>query len=215
VHSIARDELLRWLATVPPSERDRVLEERLGIVADSGSAAPPGDELIGYHPSGVAPIVRALAEVPVTEHDVFVDLGAGLGKVVLLAALLTGATARGIEIQPALVGRAREAAARLKLDVRFEVGDARDADLDDGTVFFLYLPFTGGVLSRMLDRLRTVAERRRIVVCALGIDLDRTDWLARREVDEFWLAIYDSILPGAPSPARIESRSPLGPSDES
>ena len=193
---ITADELLRWLATLPPGERDRAIEERLGIVADPRSEVPPGDDLIGYHPSGVESIVRALAEVPVTERDVFVDLGAGLGKVVLLAALLTGAKARGVEIQPALVAHAREAAAGLGLDVRFDVGDAREADLHDGTVFFLYLPFVGGALSAVLDRLREVAERRAIVVCALGVDLDRAHWLARREVDEFWLAVYDSIVPG-------------------
>ena len=148
-----------------------------------------------------------LVEVPVVADDVVVDLGAGLGKVPMLTRLLTGATARGIELQPALVARAREAARRAGLDVGFTDGDARDAYLDDGTVFFLYVPFTGPVLAEVLRRLRTVASRRAIVVCSLGIELDReAPWLARRPLDSFWLTIYDSLAPEVPSrPPRLRS----------
>lgn len=200
----ARD-LLAWLASLPPSERDAVLEEHLGI-ADGAPASPPGDHLVGYHASGVAPVVRMLMEVPVVAGDVVVDLGAGLGKVVLLTRLLTGATARGIELQPALARRARQAAARYGVDVSFSEGDAREADLDDGTVFFLYAPFTGPVLAEVMGRLRAVATRRAIVVCTLGVDVDReAPWLARRPVDAFWLTIHDSVLPDVPRRPREPS----------
>jgi SAM-dependent methyltransferase len=205
-------DLLRWLASLPPEARDAAVEQRLGI-AESAPASPPGEHLIGYHASGVAAIVRAFMEIPLVEDDVLVDLGAGLGKVVLLAALLTGATARGIELQPALVDRARACAARLEIDVRFTVGDVRDACLDDGTAFFLYLPFTGPVLSAVLERLRAVAERKAIVVCALGVDLDPSSWLARRDVDAFWLSIYDSRVPGV-APRRAGATSALPPHAE-
>jgi hypothetical protein len=195
-------ELLAWLSSFPPRDRDGAIEEYLGIAAPEPSSSSPGDHLVGYHPSGVAAIVRALVEVPVVAEDVVVDVGAGLGKVVLLSRLLTGATARGIELQSALVDRAREAAARRSVDVRFTREDAREADLHDGTVFFLYLPFTGPVLASVVRRLRSVAERRAIVVCALGVDLD-TPWLRRRPIDSFWLTIYDSVAPAVPPrPAR-------------
>ena len=187
-------DFLAWLATVPTDARDAAVEERLGIAAGPDEHAPPGENLIGYHPSGVAPILRALAEVPVRRGDALVDLGSGLGKVVLLAAIVTQAQVRGVEIQPALVERARRAAARLELDVRFDLGDARDLALGDGTVFFLYSPFTGPALDAVLERLRAMARERAIVVCALGVDLDRTGWLARRPLDDFWLAIYDSVV---------------------
>ena len=144
--------------------------------------------------------------MPVATDDVFVDLGAGLGKVVMLARLLTGATARGIEIQPVLVDRARAAASALGIDASFTEADVRDADLDDGTVFFLYAPFTGPVLADVLERMHAVAKRRSIVVCALGVDLERdARWLAPRPSDAFWLTIYDSMVPGVPArplPAR-------------
>ncbi|HZU82088.1 MAG TPA: methyltransferase domain-containing protein [Polyangiaceae bacterium] len=191
-------DLLTWLASLPPSRRDVAIEERLGIAAHP-SDRPPGEHLIGYHASGVAPLVRTVLEVPVVADDVVVDLGAGLGKVVLLVRLLTGASVRGIELQPALVRRARQAAARLAVDVAFIEGDAREADLDVGTVFFLYLPFTGPVLSEVLRRLRRVACRHAIVVCSLGLDLHaEAPWLSRRAIDSFWLTIYDSISPDVP-----------------
>jgi SAM-dependent methyltransferase len=188
---------LAWLASIPPAARDAAVEEYLGIAAPAPSSASPGEHLIGYHSSSVASIVRALIEVPVSVEDVVIDLGAGLGKVVLLAHLLTGATTRGIELQPLLVDRARQAARRLGASARFTHADVRDADLEDGTVFFLYLPFTGPALTRVLQRLHAIAKRRAIVVCSLGLDLDReAPWLARRSIDSFWLSLYDSSVPG-------------------
>ncbi|MGH7439539.1 MAG: methyltransferase domain-containing protein, partial [Polyangiaceae bacterium] len=134
-------EILHWLARVPLADRDEAMEERLGI-RDTSTWPEPGEHLVAYQPSGVAAIVRMLVEVPVTADDVVVDLGSGMGKAAILASLFTGATARGIELQPELVQRAREAAARAGATrVTFEQGDAREAAVDDGTVFFLYLPF--------------------------------------------------------------------------
>jgi hypothetical protein len=210
-HDMRGADLLAWLSSIEPRARDEAIEAHLGIDGARIGEAPPGDHLIGYQASGVAPIVHALAETGVDARDVVIDLGAGLGKVVLLTRLLTEASARGIELQADLVVRAKAAAARLALDVRFDHGDARACDLDDGTVFFLYAPFTGPVLVEVLARLRAIAERRAIVVCALGIDLPReARWLVARPLDAFWLTIYDSAVPGV-APRAPRSPAPLGP----
>ena len=149
--------------------------------------------------------------MPIAAGDVFVDLGAGLGKVVMAVHLLTGARARGVEVQPALVAEARARAAELALDgVEFVPGDALTADLDDATVVFLYLPFTGAVLEGVLRRLEAVARRRQLVLCALGLDLRGVDWIAERPTEEFWLSIYDSRIEGARAPAREPARTALG-----
>lgn len=193
-------EIRAWIAALGDAltddERNRAVEERLGLArveADPTTGAPPGDELIGHHASSVDAIVRALREAPVTASDTFVDLGAGDGRAVFLARILTGARARGIELQPALVAKSRASAARLGLDVTLDEADARAAPLDDGTVFFMYTPFVGGALAAALDRLRAVAAHHRIVVCALGFELDPSvSWLVPRRVDSFWLEIYDS-----------------------
>ncbi len=143
-------------------------------------------------------MLRTLWEVPLGGADVFVDLGAGLGKTVLLAALLTPARARGIEVQTPLATAARDAAKRLGVAVEITNADVRDAPLADGTLFYLYAPFTGDVLANVVLRLRAVAEDHDIVVAALGVDLARlAPWLAPRSVDSFWLTLYDSGFPGA------------------
>jgi SAM-dependent methyltransferase len=206
---IAPLELLSWVASLPPDARDEAVERYLGIRRNDVSSASPGADLIGYYASGVAPVVRMLMEVPVGTTDVFVDLGAGLGKVVLLAHRLTGATARGVELQPDLVRHARQAADRLGWQVRFDQADARKADIDDGTVFFLYLPFTGPALAQVVTRLGDVARRHPIVVVSLGADLERcADWLVRRPDDSFWLTVYDSRADGVP-PRAVRKPSPL------
>jgi hypothetical protein len=191
------------LSHLPPAARDSAVEARLGLPrADS---RPPGPDLVGHHASGVAAIVTALAGAPVTPDDVFVDVGSGGGKVLLLARLLTGATVRGIELRVELAESALAAAQRLGAEIAVDVADARDARIDDGTVFFLYLPFTGGALRQFLGRLERVARRQAIVVCALGVDLEReAPWLRRRPDADFWLSLYDGPLsprtPRQPAP---------------
>jgi|CZKU01.1.fsa_nt_gi hypothetical protein len=197
--------MLAWLRELPVSERDAAFEQLLGI-DDSPPQRPLGEGRMGYMPSGISAIVRTVLDAPIGPDDVFVDLGSGLGKVVMAVHLLTGARARGVEVQPELAARARERAHDLALDVAFADGDALNANLDDATVFFMYLPFTGDVLAGVMDRLRAVAERKPIVVCALGLDLHATDWLVERPTQEFWLAIYDSRVHGPDAPPRAAVR---------
>ena len=83
--------------------------------------------------------MRALIAAEVGPDDVFIDIGSGMGKVTTLARVLTGARVRGIEYV-----RAGGLAPRLD-GVEYVHGDARKAPLDDGTVFFLYAPFTGAL----------------------------------------------------------------------
>jgi SAM-dependent methyltransferase len=209
--SMSPEDLLLWLRSLLPEVRDSALESYWGI-DQPATSAPPGEHLIGYHASGVAAAVRALYEVPVGPRDTVLDLGAGLGKFAMLARLLTGATVQGIEIQPALVERARSAAQRLGLNVEFRLGDARQADFGEANVFYLYAPFSGLALRAVLARLEEHAKRRAIVVCALGVDLARdAPWLIARRLDSFWLELYDSRMPGiAPRPAPSPWPSPLG-----
>jgi len=190
-------QLLELLASQPPDQRDLFCEQLLGVAHAPLVAPELAGDLIDYHPSGVDPIVRAVLEVPLTPDDVLVDLGAGLGKVVMLANLLSGAPARGLEVQPELVAAARERAEALALTgVRFEAADVRAADLSGGSVFFLYLPFVGAALERAMRTLYGVASHKAIVLCALGVDLARFEWLVPREPSSFWLSVYDSRVQG-------------------
>ena len=178
----SRADLYAWLASLVPTERDAAVEKLLGIEATSSSS--PGPHLVGHHMTGVAAIVRAIHQVPIREDDVVLDLGAGLGKVVALVNLLTGAKTRGVEVQQELVDRS---------NANITHGDARTCDLS-ASVIFLYCPFSGAVLdevSRRLDRLENV------VVCALGVDL-RCTRLRPRPTNDFWMTIWDSGAPRIP-----------------
>jgi SAM-dependent methyltransferase len=168
-----------------------------------------GVELVDYVPSGVASIVQAVVDVPVLPDDVFVDVGAGLGKVTALVHMLSGATARGLELQPSLVDHATRATSQLGLDdVAFEQVDARHADFADASIVFLYLPFVGDALRDVLERLES-SRRRAVVLCTLGLDLGHVPWLRARQGEDVWLSIYDTVHGNgrsarAPSPlARI------------
>ena len=75
----------------------------------------------------------------------------------------------------------------------FELADVREADLDVGDVYFLYVPFTGAVLEQTMARLEPVARRRPVVVCSSALDLGRIAWLRKREEPSFWLDVYESV----------------------
>ncbi len=209
-------KLLEWLAGRPPVDRDMAVEHLLGIAHRPLPRHKLGADLVDYIPSGIAPIVRATVEVPIVAEDVFVDVGAGLGKVAMMVHLLSGARTRGIELQPELVAVALARAAELALDgVSFERADARNADFSEATVVFLYLPFTGETLFRVLQRLEAAARQRSLVVCTLGLDLSSCSckWLRARETEEVWLSIYDTYWPGM-APRSVRQPISFGPVGE-
>jgi hypothetical protein len=180
------------IRSLPPGDRDAWVDDLLGI-----AAPPPDVDLprgsVPYLPCGVDEIIAAVVETPVRESDELVDLGSGLGRVVMLGHLLSGAPARGVEIQAHLVERATDRATALGLDrVSFVHGNAEDTPLD-GSVFFLYAPFNGAMLERALKNLEVVARRRRIVVCAVNLEL-HVAWLAGRAASSSALTIYDSVF---------------------
>lgn len=175
---------------VPAFERDAWVDELLGL------PPPPEDEALPrgaapYLPAPVDAILTATEEAPLDAHDVFVDVGSGLGRVVFLAHLLTGAEAHGVEIQASLVRKSRALARELGLTgVSFSRADVSDLALE-GTVFFLYSPLTGEPLRRVLHSLSLLARRQPIVVCAVGLELDGETWLRKRASSNAEVSFYD------------------------
>jgi hypothetical protein len=126
-------------------------------------------EMVPYQPTPVRHILHLIAATALAEGDVFVDLGSGLGHVPLLVSMLTGVRSLGIEVQAAYVASAQECAQSLHLRrVRFIAQDARTADLSRGSVFYLYSPFSGSILTDVLSALRMESMRRPIKICSLG-----------------------------------------------
>jgi SAM-dependent methyltransferase len=188
--------LLELLRSLPVRDRDVWVDELLGF------EEPPPDipglprGSVPYLPAGVDEILAMVLEAPVRPGDEFVDLGSGLGRVVILAHLLTGARALGVEIQEPLAAIARARCVALNLPaVSFVHASAADVALD-GSIFFLYAPFNGETLTAVLRRIEEVARRQAIVVCALGLELRDVSWLRPRTISNVSLALYDSHVPG-------------------
>jgi SAM-dependent methyltransferase len=124
---------------------------------------------------GVAPsvframIVRWRQTKPAAPIDefAFVDLGAGMGRAVLLASEYPFREAIGVELHPALARIARKNAANWRAEgrplapMRLVCGDAVEFRFPDGPcMVFLFNPFGAPVLRRLLSKLaRSFAGR--------------------------------------------------------
>lgn len=186
----------RHFDDIPVFERDHFVEEALGIAYPPLEESVLEPELLAYAPSGYDEIVHALDATQLGPGDHFLDLGSGMGKAVLLAALLTGATSSGVECDRSLHELAEGAARALGLDgARFHHGDARDLALQDADVVFMYLPFTGSALAAVMDRLmdggrgREARSRRRFL-CAGPLDARRYRDLVPAGPPRSWLHVY-------------------------
>jgi len=182
LHGASRHILLQWIQDSASREerenpapgfaydyRDELLSGILQLREPSGANPHPAREMVFYQPTPVRHILRLVAASALSEADVFVDLGSGLGHVPLLASMLTGVRSFGIEVEAAYVASAQECGQSLQQSrVHFIHEDARTADLFAGTVFYLYSPFTGSILADVLDRLRRESARRPIKICTLG-----------------------------------------------
>jgi hypothetical protein len=139
-------------------------------------------EMVAYQPTPARHIFDLIARTALTERDSLVDLGSGLGHVCLMTSICTSASCTGIELEPSYIDYARKGACSLNLkNVRFIQDDARAANLSDGTVFYLYTPFSGAILRDVLNSLRQEAVTREIRICTFG---PRTQVVA----EEQWLS---------------------------
>ncbi len=139
---------------------------------DPEAIGPALEHATHYEPTPVAQAEGLLAASPLRpERTTFVDLGAGMGRVLLLAARRPFKTVIGVEVSPALVEIAREnlAAARDPLrvarDLRLVRADASTYRFPPGDlVVYLYNPFAAPVLDAVLINLRASDERREVVL---------------------------------------------------
>jgi hypothetical protein len=161
---------------------DTFVDGVLRVALMPRSQRQPDPEMVLYQPTPARIVLDLIGRLRPGPHDIFYDLGSGLGRVTILTALLSTARSRGVEYEPAYVEYALRRSKELGLDrVEFINADARDVNYADGTVFFLYTPFKGMILQRVLERLRYEAGRRRIRVCTYGpgtLEVMEQGWIA-------------------------------------
>ena len=203
-HDIQRgagpDSLLRW---VPKSGRtatavnlangesydylDDLISGVLQFRRPSAEAVQLAAEMVFYQPTPARHIFDLIDRIALTERDLLIDLGSGLGHVPLLASICTGARCVGIELEASYVDCARESTQALNLNkVTFIQRDVRESDLSGGTVFYLYTPFIGTILQAVLNSLRLEALRREIRICTFGP-------CTRIVAEEQWLKVVESL----------------------
>lgn len=138
-------------------------------------------EMVFYQKAPARIIFQLVEQARLKQDDVFFDLGSGLGQVTILVNLISGATAKGIEYEPAYCNYARACVSQLNLsNIEFINADARKGDYAEGTVFFLYTPFEGFLLQDMLNILQKESQKRTIRIFTYGpcsSPIARQSWL--------------------------------------
>ncbi len=124
----------------------------------------------------------------------FVDLGAGMGRGVLLASELGFQKAIGVELHPFLANIARKnvrawrAAEREQAPMRIVHGDAVDFELPAGPMLaFLFNPFGATVLTRLLRTWRKAAAHRSAMLDLLYVNNEQEHVL---ESARGWTRVY-------------------------
>lgn len=128
-----------------------LLAPALALAQEAPQTAP----FITTPPEVVARMLELAGTGP---QDFVIDLGSGDGRIVIEAARAHGARGLGVDLDAALVARARENAARAGVAdrVRFDVQDALRTDVSQASVVTIYLlPF---LLERLAPRL--IAEMK-------------------------------------------------------
>jgi SAM-dependent methyltransferase len=151
--------------------RERMPEGRLGIRSDGiislKELGLEHEERRGHYPTQFSDF-RLMEKFlrPKTPNEVFIDYGAGLGRAVILAALLPFKRVIGIEISPMLAERARENVSRCKSKLRCEDIKIINADAAtfevpaDASTFFFNYPFVGTILTNVLDKIQVSYKQR-------------------------------------------------------
>jgi SAM-dependent methyltransferase len=144
---------------------------------------------------GVAPSVfhklmerwQRARPAPAIEQTTFIDIGAGMGRAVLLAAEMPFRQVIGVELHPALVRVARRNVAawrqggRVKAPTRMVHADAVEFVIAPGpTLLFLFNPFGAVVMRRLLKRLMCVFADRAGALDLLYVN-DEQAWVFEQQ----------------------------------
>lgn len=139
---------------------DLVWEKRFNIVT-AGRREVRHRDAVHYEPLPYYAVFKIMQRLALGPHDVFVDVGSGMGRAVCVAASHEIAAALGVEIDPELNVIAGANAARMHgrcAPIRLHGQDAGDFDFAEATVVWLFNPFGPATMRRVLARLRARHE---------------------------------------------------------
>jgi hypothetical protein len=131
-------------------------------------------------------------------QDVLYDLGSGYGRLIFYARMTTEAGRTvGLELVSERVDQCNRARQDLMLDkIEFKKANCRYADFRDGTVFFLFSPFSESTMQIVGEKLRNIARTKKIRIIVKGPSrayFDKQDWA--KEVDNFGdIYVFESTI---------------------
>ncbi len=160
-----------------------------------------GHEQYTYQGTPYELIRQFTKELDLSSSDVLYDLGCGYGRISLYGAMTTKAQYRGIEIVPERVVEADAIKNKFGLDnVEFRQGNVLEQNYADGSVFFLFNPFTHETLEKVGEQLKELAKTKKIRVVSLGPStsyFQSLSWLNPVETESkerpWGLTIFESI----------------------
>jgi len=187
-----------------------------GGYIDPGALGIANEESVGYEGTDYRSLSDIMVKLQVRERsDVFLDLGAGKGRAVIMAATQPFHRIIGVEISPELVAIAQRNLARARkrlvcTDIDVVTADATTFVVpDDVTVVFMFNPFRGDVLAHALQNVKASLNRAPRAIRVVFVNPRHVDaeiravmagWLSQREVftpigAEFSTVIYEGCAP--------------------
>ncbi len=152
-----RQAVQHYLHRRPPSDADRIAQSSLP--ADLRINSVNARWGLYYAPSRSDIVSKAIWTLPIRFEDyTFIDLGAGKGDSLLLAAECKFGSVVGVEYSEVLtaIASANVRAATVQMSMRVECicADATEFDLPhDPLVLYMYNPFQGRVMDRVVKKI--------------------------------------------------------------
>jgi cyclopropane fatty-acyl-phospholipid synthase-like methyltransferase len=144
-----------------------------------------------YEPTPYRKLERIFASIPMAQNDIFIDLGCGKGRVLLLVSTKKIEKAIGVELHSGLVNAAEENLKNLKVPhepVEIIQIDCAQYKFSNETIIFMYNPFGSGTTVEVMNNIKNslVENPRNVRIIyknALHRDIfDSQDWLVPIEV---------------------------------
>ena len=172
IESVRRRGPLTTLAIAAGTIEDGFFDHRFGTetsrVVDSDqleAGLANRAHAVRYKATRARPFQALLRRLPLPENSTFVDVGAGKGKVLLLAAQHPFKRVVGIEFSKPLCDQARRNIEIFRQRVRklapievIEADVTQHTFQGDENVFFLYNPFDAVILGRFIENVRRSVE---------------------------------------------------------
>ena len=159
----------------------------------STSSAGVAQETIPFVPSPPHVVEKMIEVAEIQKGDILYDMGSGDGRIVIEAAKKYGIRGVGIDLNPELVAKARENAAKEGVShlVEFRAQDGLTVDISEATVVTLYMfKWFNNAIKPKLQKLKPGSR-----VVAHDFDID--DWKPNR---------IEYVKPPADSSDYAESR---------